>query len=299
MRLLERRVIDDRLGIEDDQVGSQPHFDPAAVLQTQSIGWPARHLLYGRLQRHEGLLPDVAAQDAGVGAVEPGVHLLVCVDSRRRYGVAVGADHPQWMSQEVAGVSLHPTVDDSRHGASLLLFELQNSLRRFDSASLGYLRDGTPHHALVRLRLDVRNYPRVEPGSHVSETRGDLLPDTPPRTWVTQASHVLVGASRLGPRRDELLYSGPGSVVRMTVVGDVQAFAPGLLEDLQHLRTVAVPARGLPPAPQVRLREYGQMRVLDRHPRPLADVDRLFDGRDVLAGAKAGVRGVEDAVIVR
>ena len=97
MGLLERRMVDYRLRIEDNQVGKQPYPYPAPVLQFESIGGHARHLLYGRLQRHEGLLPDIPAQDSGIGAVESRVHLLMRVDSRWRYGVAVGAHHSYGM----------------------------------------------------------------------------------------------------------------------------------------------------------------------------------------------------------
>ena len=73
VRLFEGGVIDDRLGVEDDQVGGVALGDDASVAKAEPLGRKAGHLPDGVLQRQDGrLFPDVPTQDTRVGAVEAG-----------------------------------------------------------------------------------------------------------------------------------------------------------------------------------------------------------------------------------
>ena len=110
-----------------------------------------------------------------------------------------------------------------------------------------------------------------------------------PQLRVSEAPQHRRHAALLQPLRHELNQACTRCGVGIHIVGHVQPFGPGSVYHADH--AVAVP--------EVAAVDDRHVRVLDRDPRPPADLHGLLHRLDVLVGPQSGVRDVESALVRR
>ena len=82
-------LIDDGVGVEDHDVRVGPRTQHSLVMQAQPLGRERRHLSHRLFQGENALFPNVSAQNARIGAVDPWMGIA-------QLEQPVGADHGVW-----------------------------------------------------------------------------------------------------------------------------------------------------------------------------------------------------------
>ena len=285
---LEGGLVDDRLEIEDDNIGCLADLESSAVGKSQLPGGHFSHLVDSRFQREQFQLPAVSSQYAREAAIVPGVwHASggVCAD-----GSTVGSDHRQRMPQN----TLHfPFVDDEIDHSDTTVSLDQQVDARLDAIALP--RAGYVGHSLADplavgtiadgSDLDVIPFDLEEVRPVVCSTN-HVTGNPPSLHGIFQSAKQRAAATFVCPGWYQLGHSRASGVVRVDVDADSLAVAVGSLDHGQRLsgRAPVLTAGCL------------VMRDLHRQSGLSTYLDRLTDGLDQRRSFSADVRGILPSV---